>query len=118
VFSLPDGRSSSRRPSRVDFGTAWDVEHGFAVVCGIAIRFFTIQPMRGLHHQALVHAIRTNALSPAFSHVEMHGFMAIAQFGAFGSILHFVLKTDAAAFWPMVQLATLTGFVTSHAVNW
>ncbi len=98
---------------------AWVVDFIFAYAFGVAFQYFTIKPMRGLSvGRGVAAAVKADTLSLASWQVGMYGFMAIAHFWIFGSLLQIELKTDTAAFWFMMQIAMLAGFATSYPVNW
>lgn len=48
----------------------------------------------------------------------MYGAMAIAQLVVFPAWLDGPVAIDTAAFWAVMQLAMLAGFVTALPVNW
>src|SRR3546814_4737133 len=67
--------------------------------------------------QALVAALKADALSLTAWQVGMYGAMAIAQFAIFRPL--FGLRVDAALpeFWFAMQIAMLAGFGTALPVN-
>lgn len=48
----------------------------------------------------------------------MYGAMAVAQLVVFPHWLGGRVAIDTAAFWAVMQLAMLAGFVTAFPVNW
>lgn len=93
----------------------WAVDYALAFLFGIAFQYFTIQPMRKLPPaQGLKAALKADALSLTAWQVGMYGWMALAVFVLFG---HELPKTSP-VFWFMMQVAMLTGFLTSYPVNW
>jgi len=48
----------------------------------------------------------------------MYGFMAFAYFFIFGYLFHQKLEPRSPEFWFMMQIAMLSGFLTSYPVNW
>jgi hypothetical protein len=48
----------------------------------------------------------------------MYGFMALAYFYLFGTLLGVRLATDMPEFWFTMQVAMLCGFATAYPVNW
>ncbi|NPD66025.1 DUF4396 domain-containing protein, partial [Acetobacteraceae bacterium] len=48
----------------------------------------------------------------------MYGFMALAYFYFFGTLLGVKLQTDTVEFWFMMQIAMICGFLTAYPVNW
>ncbi len=97
----------------------WIVDFIFAFLFGIAFQYFTIKPMRNLSPgQGLIQAVKADTLSLTAWQVGMYGFMAVAHFWIFGTILNHELHVPTPEFWFMMQLAMLCGFVTSYPVNW
>ncbi len=97
----------------------WIVDYLFAFAFGVAFQYFTIKPMRELSiGRGLIEAVKADALSLTAWQVGMYGFMAVAHFWIFKSLLGRELKVHSAAFWFMMQIAMLAGFVTSYPVNW
>jgi hypothetical protein len=96
------------------FGS-WLVDYFLALFFGIFFQYFTIAPMRDLSFgKGLWAAVKADTLSLTSWQVGMYGWMAIATFVIFG---HEIPKTSP-AFWFMMQLAMLAGFLTSYPVNW
>lgn len=97
----------------------WIVDFLFAFVFGVAFQYFTIAPMRHLGPmQGIWQALKADTLSLSAWQIGMYGFMAIAQFWLFRSVLGVRLEVDMPEFWFMMQIAMLAGFVTSYPVNW
>jgi hypothetical protein len=97
----------------------WILDYIFAFLFGIAFQYFTIAPMRDLSvGQGLVAALKADTLSLTAWQIGMYGFMAIAQFYIFRSVLGVRLEVNTPEFWFMMQIAMLAGFVTSYPVNW
>ena len=48
----------------------------------------------------------------------MYGFMALAHFIVFRSVIGVKLETDTVEFWFMMQVAMIFGFLTSYPMNW
>lgn len=98
---------------------AWSVDFALAYLFGIAFQYFTIKPMRELSvKEGLVQAIKADTLSLTAWQLGMYGFMAIAHFVLFKSLLGVDLKPNMPEFWFMMQIAMLFGFLTSYPVNW
>lgn len=96
----------------------WVLDFILAFGFGIVFQYFTIQPMRQLPPgQALMAALKADALSLTAWQVGMYGAMAIAQFAIFQPV--FGLRVDAAMaeFWFAMQVAMLAGFATALPVN-
>ncbi|MEF2071820.1 DUF4396 domain-containing protein [Consotaella aegiceratis] len=97
----------------------WVLDFVLAFLFGVAFQYFTITPMRGLSPiQGLIQAVKADALSLTAWQVGMYGFMAIAQFWIFGTMLGTRLEVNSVEFWFMMQIAMLCGFATSYPVNW
>lgn len=98
---------------------AWIVDYIFALVIGVAFQYFTIKPMRNLSvKEGIIQAIKADVLSLSAWQVGMYGFMAIAHFWIFASILDVKLEVNSVEFWFMMQIAMIFGFITSYPVNW
>lgn len=98
---------------------AWVLDFIAAFLFGIAFQYFTIKPMRGLTPmEGLIAALKADALSLCAWQIGMYGFMAVAHFWIFGSILGASLDVASAEFWFMMQIAMLCGFITAYPVNW
>jgi Domain of unknown function (DUF4396) len=94
---------------------AWALDYILAFVFGIAFQYFTIKPMKGLSaKEGLIAAVKADALALTSWQIGMYGWMAVATFLIFGSELP---KMDP-AFWFMMQIAMLCGFLTTYPVNW
>ena len=97
----------------------WVVDFVFAFAFGIAFQYFTIKPMRGLSvGRGIVEAVKADTLSLTSWQIGMYGFMAIAHFWIFGTVLGVPLTVASPEFWFMMQLAMLAGYVTAYPVNW
>ncbi len=97
----------------------WILDFILAFGFGVAFQYFTIKPMRGLSvREGLVQAVKADALSLTSWQIGMYGFMAVAQFWLFRSLLGVKLETPTVEFWFMMQIAMLCGFATSYPVNW
>ena len=92
----------------------WMLDYLLAFNFGTPFQYFTIQPMRDWSSgEALKAALKADALSLTAWQVGMCGWMAIVTFVLFG---HEIPKTNP-AFWFMMQIAMLAGFLTSFPVN-
>lgn len=97
----------------------WVLDYLFAFGFGIAFQYFTIKPMRHLSvGKGLWQAVKADTLSLTAWQLGMYGFMAIAAFVLFRSLLRVHLEPATVEFWFMMQIAMLCGFVTSYPVNW
>lgn len=98
---------------------AWVLDFVFAFAFGIAFQYFAIKPMRDISaRQGLWQALKADALSLTAWQLGMYGFMALAHFWLFPSVIGAELKPVSVEFWFMMQIAMLCGFVTSYPVNW
>jgi len=94
---------------------AWTIDYVLAFLFGIAFQYFTIKPMRSLSvKEALISAVKADALSLTAWQVGMYGWMALIIFVVFKQEIP---KTEP-LFWFMMQIAMLAGFFTSYPVNW
>lgn len=97
----------------------WILDYVFAFVIGIAFQYFSIKPMRHLSvGQGLVQALKADSLSLTAWQIGMYGFMALAHFWFFGTLLGARLEVDSVEFWFMMQIGMFAGFATSYPVNW
>jgi len=91
----------------------WDFVGAWAL--GIGFQYFTIKPMRNLTPAAgIVSAIKADTLSITAFQVGMYAWMALVRFRLFPRP-H--LHPDRAAFWLMMQIAMVCGFLTSIPMN-
>jgi hypothetical protein len=97
----------------------WVLDFIFAFLIGIAFQYFTIVPMRKLAPlEGLWAALKADKLSLIAWQVGMYGFMAFAAGYIFREHLGVTLDVDMPAFWFMMQIAMICGFITSYPVNW
>jgi hypothetical protein len=101
------------------FGLALPVEYVvdfvLAFALGIAFQYFAIAPMRGLGvRDGIVAALKADALSLSAFEVGLFGWMAFMQLVLFRSP-H--LAPDHAAYWFLMQIGMVLGFVTAYPVN-
>jgi Domain of unknown function (DUF4396) len=98
-----------------EFGTKLIFDFLFAYLLGVAFQYFTIVPMRGLSFgKGLIAAVRADTISIALFEVGMFAWMAITCYWLFPSP-H--LKPNMAAFWFMMQIAMIAGFLTALPAN-
>lgn len=91
-----------------DFIAAW--------LLGIVFQYFTIKPMRNLSvGKGIWAAIKADTLSILTFQVGMYGWMALVFFKFFPQP-H--LHPNEPAYWLMMQIAMLFGYVTALPVNW
>ena len=97
----------------------WIVDYILAFLIGVGFQYATIVPMRGLSPgRGLIEAIKADTLSLTSWQIGMYGFMALAHFWIFGSILGVKLEVNMVEFWAAMQIAMICGFLTSYPVNW
>lgn len=97
----------------------WVLDYVLAFLIGIVFQYMTIVPMRGLSFgEGLVAAVKADSLSLTAWQIGMYGFMALAQFYVFRTLIGTDLKVNTPEFWFMMQIAMLCGFLTSYPVNW
>jgi Domain of unknown function (DUF4396) len=90
-----------------DFCAAWAL--------GVVFQYFTIKPMRKLATGAgVVAAMKADTLSIVAFQVGMYGWMALVHFVLFPGP-H--LEPNGPAFWLMMQVGMVCGFVTSLPMN-
>ncbi|MBI1205250.1 MAG: DUF4396 domain-containing protein [Rhodopseudomonas sp.] len=95
----------------------WLLDFVVAFALGIAFQYFAITPMRNLSlRDGLIAALKADTLSLISWQIGMYGFMAFAQFELFATGP--TLTPAMPAFWFIMQIAMLCGFVTSYPVNW
>lgn len=94
---------------------AWAVDYIFAFLLGMAFQYFTITPMKHLSPiQGMKSSLKADTLSLTAWQIGMYGWMGITTFLIFG---HEIEKSSP-VFWFMMQIAMITGFLTSYPVNW
>lgn len=97
----------------------WILDFLLAYGFGIIFQYFTIAPMRGLSMaEGIWAAIKADTISITAWQVGMYAFMAFANFYLFRHLLRTRLEVDSFAFWFMMQIAMMCGFVTSYPANW
>jgi Domain of unknown function (DUF4396) len=91
------------------------VDYLLAFVLGIAFQYFSIAPMRGLGlRDGVVAALKADALSLTAFEVGLFGWMILMQLVLFPAHVH----PGQPAYWLMMQIGMLLGFVTAYPVNW
>ncbi|MEX6507328.1 DUF4396 domain-containing protein [Jiella sp. M17.18] len=97
----------------------WILDFIVAFGFGVVFQYFTIKPMRNLSPmQGIIQAVKADTLSLTSWQLGMYGFMAIAHFWIFASLLNVKLEVNSVEFWFMMQIAMLCGFATAYPVNW
>jgi hypothetical protein len=98
-----------------EFGTKLIFDFLFAYVLGVAFQYFTIVPMRGLSFgKGLVAAVCADTISIGLFEVGMFAWMAVTYYWLFPAP-H--LKPNMAAFWFMMQVAMIAGYLTALPAN-
>jgi uncharacterized protein DUF4396 len=86
-----------------------------AFAFGIAFQYFSIAPMRGLGmRDGIIAALKADTLSLTAFEVGLFGWMALIQL-VFFTAPH--LEPDHAAYWLLMQIGMLLGFLTAYPVN-
>jgi hypothetical protein len=86
-----------------------------AYAFGIAFQFFAIAPMRHLSlWPGIGAAIKADTISLTAFEIGLFGWMAISFFVLF----HPPLMPNQPAFWFMMQIGMVIGFLTSYPANW
>ncbi len=92
------------------------VNYALAFALGIAFQYYSIKPMRDLSpSKGLKEALKADTLSLTSFQVGLYGWMAIMQLVLF-PVEH--LHPDQAAYWFLMQIGMVLGFLTSYPVNW
>jgi hypothetical protein len=86
-----------------------------AFIFGIAFQYFAIVPMRHLGFCAgIIAALKSDTLSVITFEIGLFGWMALMFFVFFD---HPHLKPDHAAYWFLMQIGMILGFLTSYPAN-
>jgi Domain of unknown function (DUF4396) len=85
-----------------------------AYLLGIVFQYFAIAPMRGTWgRDAIWAAVKADTFSLIAFEIGLFAWMAIFQFFLLPGI-----RPDAPAYWFMMQIGMVLGFITSYPVNW
>jgi Domain of unknown function (DUF4396) len=91
-------------------------DYVLALAFGILFQYFAIAPMRGLGlRDGLKAAAKADFISLTAFEIGLFGWMAIMTFVLFPAPHH--LATSSAAFWFLMQVGMMIGFVTSWPAN-
>jgi hypothetical protein len=91
------------------------VDFALAFALGIAFQYFSIAPMRDLGlRDGLRAAVKADALSLTAFEIGLFGWMAVMQLVLFTQP-H--LTPDHAAYWFLMQIGMVLGFLTAYPVN-
>ena len=87
----------------------------FAYALGILFQYYSIAPMRGLSGWAGIKAaLKADTVSLIAFEIGMFAWMALTNEVWF----HPKLQPTSPAYWFMMQLAMLAGFITAYPANW
>jgi hypothetical protein len=90
-------------------------DFALAFVFGIAFQYFAIVPMRHLGLRAgVIAALKSDTLSVITFEIGLFGWMAL-MFYVFFPDPH--LTPDHAAYWLLMQVGMILGFLTSYPAN-
>ncbi|NDW04253.1 DUF4396 domain-containing protein [Jiella pacifica] len=97
----------------------WILDFVLAFGFGIVFQYFAIKPMNDDMSvgQGILAALKADTLSLTAWQVGMYGFMALAHFWIFASLLGASLEVNSVEFWFMMQIAMICGFLTAYPVN-
>ncbi len=91
------------------------VDFAFALVFGIAFQYFAIAPMRHLGLRAgVIAALKSDMISLIAFEVGLFSWMALLYFVLFTDP-H--LRPDHAAYWFLMQVGMILGFLTAYPAN-
>ena len=91
-------------------------DYVLALALGIIFQYFAIAPMRGLGFwEGLKVAARADFISLTFFEIGLFGWMALMAFVFFPAPHH--LMPNSAAYWFLMQIGMIVGFVTSWPAN-
>jgi len=92
------------------------VNYALAYAFGIAFQYYSIKPMKGLSlRQGIVQAVKADTLSLTAFQVGLYGWMAFMQLVLFPVE---GLHPDQAAYWFLMQIGMVLGFITAYPANW
>jgi hypothetical protein len=87
-----------------------------ALAFGIVFQYFAIAPMRGLGlRDGLKAAAKADFIALTFFEVGLFGWMALMTYVFFPAPHH--LMPNSAAFWFLMQIGMIVGFITSWPAN-
>ncbi|MEO8132145.1 MAG: DUF4396 domain-containing protein [Bryobacteraceae bacterium] len=86
-----------------------------AYIVGILFQYYSIAPMRGLSGWAGIKAaLKADTISLVAFEIGMFAWMAFTS----NVLFHPRLEPNMPAYWFMMQIAMLVGFVTAYPANW
>jgi hypothetical protein len=90
-------------------------DFALALMFGVAFQYFAIVPMRHLGvRDGVIAALRSDTLSVVTFEIGLFGWMALMSFVFFR---HPHLKPNDAAYWFLMQVGMVLGFLTSYPAN-
>jgi len=91
------------------------IDFALAFVIGIIFQYFSIAPMRHISGWAGIKAaLKADTISLVAFEVGMFAWMALSS----TQLFHPRLQPTEPAYWFMMQIAMLVGFVTAYPANW
>jgi hypothetical protein len=97
-------------------GAEYVGDYVLALILGVIFQYFAIAPMRGLGlRDGLVAATKADFISLTAFEIGLFGWMAIMAFVLFPA--PHSLMPNSAAFWLLMQVGMMIGFVTSWPAN-
>ncbi len=91
------------------------VDFALAYMAGILFQYYSIAPMRGISGwTGIKAALKADTISLIAFEVGMFAWMALSRFVLF----HPKLDPAQPAYWLMMQVAMLIGFLTAFPANW
>lgn len=91
------------------------LDFALAYMAGIVFQYYSIAPMRGLSGwNGIKAAVKADTVSLLCFEVGMFLWMALTA----KVLFHPRLEPTSAAFWFMMQIAMLVGFLTAYPANW
>lgn len=98
---------------------AWAYDFAWAFGLGIVFQYFSIVPMRHLSFfEGLKAAVKADTLSLTSWQIGMYGMMGLAHFWIFPQFFSTSINPTMPAFWFVMQIAMIAGFITAYPVNW
>ena len=96
-----------------ELGGKYLLAFGLAYLFGIVFQYFSVAPMRHLGlRQGLIAAVKIDTLSLLAYQIGMFAWMGCRAW------LYPGLQPTTWAYWLMMQVAMVLGFVTTYPVNW
>ena len=97
-------------------GAEYVGDYALALVFGIMFQYFAIAPIRGLGvKDGLIAAAKADFISLSVFELELFGWMAVMSFVLFPAPHQ--LMPSSAAFWLLMQVGMIIGFLTSWPAN-